>query len=119
MCSLKSNYRVNATVQFRVLSDDQCQELYMAALEILERTGVNVHAEEAISLLAKAGCWVDGVRVRIPSYLIKKALNTAPSRVVLCDRNGKRKLFLEGYNSYFGPGPTNPFYIDLETVYIL
>jgi trimethylamine--corrinoid protein Co-methyltransferase len=82
---------------------------------ILERTGVNIHSEEALSLLKEVNCDVDGIRVRIPSYLIKKALNSAPSRVVLCDRNGNRKLFLEGNNSYFGPGPTCPHFIDPAT----
>lgn len=113
--SIESNFLGNQTVQFKVLSDGQCEKIFNAALEILERTGVNVHSEEALSLLKVANCDVDGFRVRIPSYLIKKALNTAPSRVVLCDRNGNRKLFLEGNNSYFGPGPTCPNFIDPKT----
>ncbi|ATW26447.1 trimethylamine methyltransferase family protein [Candidatus Formimonas warabiya] len=111
----KSNYKVNQSVQFRVLSDDQCAEIFQAALEVLERTGVNIHCEEALSLLKNAGSWVDGKRVRIPSHLVKKALHRVPARVVLCTRDGERKLFLEGHNSYFGPGPTNPYFIDVET----
>lgn len=113
--SIETNYAGNQTVQFKVLSEVQCEKIVNAALEILERTGVNVHSEEALSLLKAANCDVDGIRVRIPSYLIKKALSTAPSRVVLCDRNGNRKLFLEGNNSYFGPGPTCPNFIDPRT----
>ena len=110
-----SNEVDNISVQCKVLSDSQCRRLYNAVLEVLERTGAEVYCEEALELLKKAGCWVDGVRVRIPSHLVERAISTAPSRVVLSDRNGKRRLFLEGNNTYFGPGPTNPYFYDLET----
>ena len=112
---LKTNYKANRSLQFEVLSNDQCEEIFFSALEVLEKTGVEIHSEEALSLLEENGCWVEGERVKVPSYLIKKALNVAPSRVVLSDRKGSRKLFLEGNNSYFGPGLTNPNFIDLET----
>lgn len=113
--NIRSNYKANLSVQFKVLSDDQCQEILQASLEILERTGVEIKSDQALLLLKKAGAFIDKTRVRIPSFLIKKALSIVPSRVVLCDRYGNRKLFLEGYNSYFGPGPTNPYFLDLET----
>ncbi|HHW29593.1 MAG TPA: trimethylamine methyltransferase [Syntrophomonadaceae bacterium] len=114
--SIESNYcGGHQTAQFKLLSEQQCEKIVGAALEILERTGVDINCEEALSLLKKAGCYVDGKRVRIPSHLIKWALNTAPSRIVLANRKGERKLFLEGHNSYFGAGPTCPNFIDAET----
>lgn len=113
--SIESNFDGNQTLKFKVLSDGQCKKIFEAAMEVLERTGVEIYCEEAIALLKKAGCYNNGSRVRIPSYLVKKAMNTVPSRVVLSDRNGNRKLFLEGYNSYFGPGPTCPYFSDVET----
>jgi len=112
---MRSNYRVNATTQFKVLSCDQLGEIQSATMEVLERTGVNIFDKEALELFRKAGAKVDGNRVRIPSHLVEWALKCAPSRVVLCDRNGRRRLFLEGHNSYFGPGPTNNFTIDVFT----
>lgn len=113
--SIESNSQGNQTIQFRTLSTEQAEKIFNAALEVLERTGVDIYSDEALSLLKQANCYIDGKRVRIPSYLVKKALNTVPSRLVLCDRNGNRKLFLEGYNSYFGPGPTCPNFIDIDT----
>ncbi|MBS3968992.1 MAG: trimethylamine methyltransferase family protein [Clostridia bacterium] len=110
-----SNLVDNQSVHFNVLSKSQLDRLFAAVLEVLERTGAEIHNEEALGLLKKAGCWVDGKRVRFPSRLVEKAISTAPSRVVLSDRNGNRRLFLEGNNTYFGPGPTNPHFIDLET----
>lgn len=112
---IRSNYSEHQSLSFKVLSEGQCERIFEAALEVLERTGIEMHSEEGLSLLKKAGCRIDGNRVRIPSFLIKWALNIAPSRIVLCDRNGKRQIFLEGHNSYFGPGPTNPNFIDLES----
>lgn len=110
-----SNLIDNRSVQFRVLSESQLARIYSAVLEVLERTGAEIHNPAALELLKRAGCWVDGIRVRFPSYLVERAISTAPSRVVLADRTGQRKVFLEGNNSYFGPGPTNPYFIDVDT----
>jgi trimethylamine--corrinoid protein Co-methyltransferase len=97
----------------RILSDDQIEKIYGGALEILERIGGDFHDEEAVDLLAGAGAAVtNGTRVRIPAFLVEEALQTVPNRVVISDRNGKRRLFLEGHNIYFGPGPDNPFTLD-------
>lgn len=113
--NIRSNYSKHQTLNFSVLSKSQCERIFYAALEILERTGVEMFSEEGLLLLKKAGCKAEGSRVHIPSYLVEWAINTAPSRVTLCNRNGERSLMLEGHNSYFGPGPTNPNFIDVET----
>jgi len=111
----ESNYTDNKTLQFKILSVEQIKKIVNNSLRVLEMTGVDVQSEEALSLLNNAGCSVDGTRVKIPSKLIEKALSTAPSKIVLSDRNGNNKLFLEGNNSYFGPGPTCPNFNDPET----
>ena len=105
----------DTSVQFKVLDEDRKRKIFQAALEVLEQTGVEIYNEQAIALLKKAGCLVDGKKVRIPPGLVEQALATAPSRVVLADRYGQPKLFLEGTNCYFGPGPTNPYFYDLYT----
>ncbi len=103
----RASFDVNQTIHWEMLSDDQCEEIFMTVLELLERTGVEVLNEEAREVFEKAGCWVDGTRVRIPSALAEWAARTAPSRVTLCDRNGKRAVRLETTYSYFGPGQGN------------
>ncbi len=112
---VRSSYQVNATPQFRMLSTDQCESIVNGAMEVLERTGAEVQNQEALQLLTDAGCWVEGNRVRIPTHLIERAIRTAPSRIVLSDREGNRSLFLEGQNVYFGPGGSNTYIIDHET----
>ncbi|ATW24331.1 trimethylamine methyltransferase family protein [Candidatus Formimonas warabiya] len=109
----RSNYKANASTLFSILSPGQCGEIYLAAQEVLERTGVTYYDDEALEILKKAGCFVDGNRVRIPSYLVDRALASVPHRVTLCNsRTGSRDVLLEGNNAYFGTGSDTPFYID-------
>lgn len=113
---MQSNYTVNATSTLQVLSQEQCRRLVSAAMEILERTGAVFHDDESLAILRKAGCFVDGNRVRIPAGLVEKALKTVPRKVTLSNsRTGKRVMELEGNNAYFGTGSDTPFFIDPYT----
>jgi trimethylamine---corrinoid protein Co-methyltransferase len=98
------------------LNQEELQEIHDASLEILERTGVNLHHPEAVGLLHDAGAHVEeSTRVRIPSDLVKKALQTAPERVALADRAGTRSILLENRRVFFGLGSDLKYTIDLET----
>ena len=99
----------------RVFSDEQVEELHGASLEVLRRTGVKVAFPEAVELLKKAGCWVDGERVRIPQHLVEWAIRTAPSKVTVCDRDGNPAMHAEGYKPYYGTGSDCIFVIDPYT----
>ena len=102
--------------QFRKLSDDQLERIHHASLEILDRTGVCLHDQEAVDLLARAGVRVDeDRRARIPPGLVEWALSTAPRRVVLCDRHGRRVMPLERRNVFYGPGSDCPNILDHRT----
>ena len=109
---IRGNYTVNASPRFQVLSADQVEELHYGTLEVLRRTGVKVLVAEARELLKKAGCWVDGERVRFPPHLVEWAIRTAPSRIVLYNRLGQPAMTLEGYKTYFGTGSDCPNVID-------
>jgi len=113
---MKSNYRAKGTQNLEVLSHDQIKRILGAAKEVLERTGVVYYEDEAIETMKKAGCFVDGNRVRIPASLVEKALRTVPSKVTLSNsRTGKRAMELTGNNAYFGTGSDTPFFIDPYT----
>lgn len=99
------NDRAFPGAQFRRMSEEQCQRIHWASLEVMERTGVRLYEQEAIDLFTKAGAHLrDGNRVHIPSGLVEKAFSTVPKRVVLCDRLGNRVMPVEGSRSFFGPG---------------
>ena len=81
MRGFRVNDRDFGSVQYARLSEGQCEKIYWASLEILERTGLRLHEEEAMAILKKGGARVsDDERVRIPPGLVEKAFSTVPSR---------------------------------------
>ena len=76
MANIRVNDRVFDSVQYARISQQQCEKLHNASLEILERTGVCLYYQEAVDLLTQAGAFVaDGNRVRmltlVKAYLDK------------------------------------------------
>jgi len=113
---MRTNYRANATPLFRVLSDDQIEDIYLAALQVLERTGTRVYHDEALALLREAGCQIsDGNLVRIPSGLVKSCLASTPERVTIAGRDRAKRVTLEYNKVYFGTGSDCPFILDPYT----
>lgn len=105
MTQIRMNDKSYGGGQYSRLSPEQCQKLHNASLEILTRTGVRIHDQEAIDLLKKAGASIsEGNRARIPAGLVEKAFSTVPKRVTLYDRSGQPALFLEEGRCYYGPG---------------
>ena len=86
------------------MGHQECDKIHRATLEILERTGVDVHDEQALQVLVKGGARADGIRVRIPEYLVAKALAITPKHITLCDRHGKVAMRAGGYKTYYGGG---------------
>ncbi len=95
----------------------QCEQIHLASLEILRRTGVRVFQDEALDLLKEAGAQVsDENLVRIPARLVEWALKQAPSRIGLCARGSDRVVVpLEGRQVNFGPGSDCLNYLDPNT----
>lgn len=105
MTNIRINDQSFGSVQFERISTEQCKKIHNASLEILARTGVRLHDEEAVNLLKKAGAFIaEGNRVRIPAGLVEKALSTVPKRVTMYNRYGKPALYLEDYRCYYGTG---------------
>ncbi|MEN8171811.1 MAG: trimethylamine methyltransferase family protein [Chloroflexota bacterium] len=115
---MRSNYNVNSGVRFQMLTDDQIQELYDGVLHVLEYTGLEVHHEESLEILKKAGAWVDGKMVRIPSYLVRKSLDLAPRSFTIFSRDGnpENDIHIGPGRAHYGPGPTCPNFIDVESM---
>jgi trimethylamine---corrinoid protein Co-methyltransferase len=86
------------------MGKEECEKIHLASLEILQRVGVDVHDEKARGYLVQGGAKADGLRVRIPEYMVARALATAPKHINLYNRNGKVAMRAGGYRSYFGGG---------------
>jgi trimethylamine--corrinoid protein Co-methyltransferase len=86
------------------MGESECEKIHLASLEIMERIGIDVHDEKARDILVKGGAQADGLRVRIPTYMVTNALSLAPKQLTLYNRHGKVAIRAGGYNSYFGGG---------------
>jgi len=96
---------INVTsAHYARMGQGECEKIHIASLEVLERTGIETHDQQARTLLAEAGARVDGMRVRIPEHMVTKALASAPKRLTLYDRNGSAAIRAWGHNTYFGGG---------------
>ncbi|MCF8331365.1 MAG: trimethylamine methyltransferase family protein [Bacteroidales bacterium] len=116
--STRTNYSIQQTPHFQILSDNQKERIYNGMLRTLQYTGANVHHEGARELFKKAGCKVDGIKVFFPSEVITNALATVPPVTEVFPWNGdeSKKITIEKDRSYFGPGPTPPNFIDPDTL---
>ncbi len=86
------------------LGPQECEKIHMASLEILRQTGVDVHDEKARQILVEGGAQADGLRVRLPEYMVARAMATAPKSITLYDRTGKLAMRAGKYNTYYGGG---------------
>ncbi len=105
---IQSNKTIQALPNFRMLSEDQIAELTLAAMEILEKIGIKVLHEGARKMLDDAGAWVDGEIVRVPEYIVRGCLASAPKGWSVYDRNGNKTLDVRGRNSYYGTSTASP-----------
>lgn len=112
---MRMNSTSNETVQFKILSDTQIEEIVSTAYNILERVGVEVNDDQVIKLLRDAGCVAKGKTVFIPSFVVKECLKTAPSKITISNRNSDIAMNLEKGNIYFGAGSECPFLDDPYT----
>jgi trimethylamine--corrinoid protein Co-methyltransferase len=76
------------------------------AKRLLAEVGVFVENDEAIALLDGAGAAIDrrDRRARIPAAAVEKALQSAPSKIILYNRGGEAAMELVGDRIHFNPG---------------
>ena len=103
---------------YQPLSKSQILDIHEASLAVLAETGVAVEHPEARALYQLAGARVDGTRVYIPAQLVDRAIQTAPSQVLLAGRDPAQDVMLEGDRVYAGTGgsPTSVLPLGAETV---
>lgn len=75
-----------------LISADQVEQLHVAAMHILEETGLEVRHAGARDLFAKAGAVVQDQRVRIGRDVIAAAISWAPQAFTLHARNPEHDL---------------------------
>ena len=88
------------------LSKAFIQKILDEAFEILEKHGVFVENNQALTLLKDAGMKTDEStqRVHLTSRLIEECLSSTPSIVRLYDRTGEKEFIVGGDHVHFDPG---------------
>ena len=81
-------------LSLNVFTDDEVQDIHLATLEVLERTGIWVELKEALDIYSDGGCVVDreSSMVRIPPHVVEEAIASAPPTVVLCGRDPENDI---------------------------
>ena len=112
---MRVNAQVATSTQFRVLSQQDAERIYLAALRILADIGILIHEPAARQLLVDHGARANGELVQIPEGMVKRAIAAAPERFTVHARDPEKSLHIEPNRVYYGPGPTCPNFIDPET----
>jgi trimethylamine--corrinoid protein Co-methyltransferase len=116
----KTNYEVNATPKFQVLSEEEIEAIYFAALRVLYETGVRVYDKEGVEVAHSGGAIVedtteDSSLVKMPPWMVDKARATLPRKVTVVGPDRKYRMELYKNQIYFGAGSDTPFTIDPYT----
>lgn len=90
------------TPAMQILNDQQLEDIHVAALEVLEKTGVVITHPKGLEILAEAGCSVADGRVRFPASLVEKAIDSAPKTLALGNRDNSKQIILKERNTFFG-----------------
>ena len=81
-----------ANIHVQVLSDKEIQAIHDASLAVLDKTGIMIHHEEVLRLVAEAGAQVDFHRkvARLPEQLVMDCIARATKQYVLYGRDVQR-----------------------------
>jgi len=99
---------------FEYFSQGDLQRIHAATLWVLENVGVDFGYEPALTLLAKAGCRVDGERVYFPAKLVEAQIAKAPSQFTLHARNPEKNVVIGGDHIAYIPCYGPAFVSDLD-----
>ena len=112
---IQTSFTTAQSAGFRMLSDEQVEEIKRAAFFVMEKVGFKVLHSEARKMLRQAGAIVDDEIVRVPEYIVRQCLATAPRGFTIYDRSGRPALEVEGRKSYYGTSTGSPNTMDVLT----
>jgi trimethylamine--corrinoid protein Co-methyltransferase len=103
--------------KLNLLSDELVKQIIKEGFALLMNPGIQVHNDEALSLLADAGAEVDTENkiAKIPEKIARQALDTRPSEFYLYDLNGNQVVHFGGDSVHFDPGSGGITILDSES----
>jgi trimethylamine---corrinoid protein Co-methyltransferase len=101
---------------FKILSEENIDQIHRGTLDILQKTGISVYNDRALKVFKNADCDVDfdTKMVKFPPGLVEECLRKAPSSFRVKARNQKHDLLIGPNNVLFFNFPGTDT-IDLNT----
>ncbi len=100
-----------------LLSDELVKQIIEEGFALLMNPGIQIHNDEALSLLADAGAEVDmeSKIAKIPERIAQQALESRPSEFYLYNLDGEQVVQYGGDSVQFTPGSGGITILDSET----
>ncbi len=91
---------------YNLLPESQLEQIHLTALKILIKVGVKVHSKEALKIFEKAGAKVEyqSETVKIPKDMVAYALDQAPSKFSMYDREMEKEYIWGDSDLKLGSG---------------
>lgn len=107
----------NTGLGVNLFSETDLEDIHLASLEILQRSGVLVEADDACDIYSDAGCSVNREThiVKIPPHVVADALSSVPPSFRLGGRDPKNDVVIEPGRVTFCPFGEGLMMNDLET----
>ena len=109
------NPPLNRDAPTEPLDAEGVQAIHDTAMRILEEIGIEFLNDEALAVMKRAGCKVEGQNLRMGRDFVMEMLANAPSEFTITPRNPERAITLGGRNLLFGNVSSPPNYWDLMT----
>ena len=87
---------------YKPLSDDECKQVYEAALCLLEEVGMGSPIPEFIEVVENAGGYTKDDRLYFPRQIVEDAINTAAKSFTWYGLDNERTIEVGGDRVYFG-----------------
>jgi len=96
------------------LDADGVQAIHKGAMRILSEIGIEFLNPEAVEILKKAGCIVNGTNVRMDENFVMEMVRKAPASFTITPRNPDRQVIIGGKHMVFVNVSSPPNVWDME-----
>jgi trimethylamine--corrinoid protein Co-methyltransferase len=100
--------------RFEYFCQEDVRQIHAATLKVLQEVGVDFNFAPALSVLAEAGCRIEGERVFFEPDFVMKQIAKAPAEFTLYARNPEKNVVIGGDNIAYLPCYGPPFVTDLD-----
>ncbi len=105
---------VNPDRPIEPLDGDGVEAIHRGTMRILKDIGIEFLNPEAVSILKKAGCKVEGTNIRMDEDFVLEMIGHAPESFTMTPRNPERELIMGGKHMLFVNVSSPPNSWDME-----